>query len=236
MSDILLVHGSCHGAWAWRDLVPELEALGHDPRAIDLPGAGADQTSLETITLDSYVDAICDALGSETVLVGHSMAGFPITAAAQRVPDRIKRLIYLCAYMPAPGKSLVDMRREAPHQPLLHAIERSADGLSFRTLPDQAAGVFYNDCSADQVAYAVPRLRPQPIAPQATPLADMDRATSLPRSYIRCTRDNTIPPEHQALMVADWRRADVHDLNSGHSPFLSAPARLAALIDRLITG
>ncbi|MDA7428390.1 alpha/beta fold hydrolase [Primorskyibacter aestuariivivens] len=236
MSDILLVHGSCHGAWAWAALIPELKALGHSARAIDLPGAGEDQTPLETIALDSYVDAICDALGPETVLVGHSMAGFPITATAQRMPDRIKRLIYLCAYMPAPGKSLVDMRREAPRQPLLHAIERSADGLSFSALPEHAAGVFYNDCTEDQVAYALPRLRPQPISPQATALEDMSRATALPRSYIRCTRDNTIPPEHQAMMVAEWPRADVHELDTGHSPFLSAPATLAALIDRLIAG
>lgn len=234
MSDILLIHGSCHGAWAWKAVIAELAALGHNARAIDLPGAGEDDTPVAEVTLDGYVDAICGALGPDTVLVGHSMAGYPITAAAQRAPEQINRLIYLCAYVPAPGKSLVEMRRAAPRQPLLHAIERSKDGLSFRALPEHAAGVFYNDCTPEQVAHALPRLRPQPIAPQATALTAMDRAIALPRSYILCTRDNTIPPEHQATMVADWPRADVHDLDTGHSPFLSAPKRLAQLMDQII--
>jgi len=93
MSDILLVHGSCHGAWCWRDLIPALQELGHSPRAIDLPSHGDDTTPVNAVTLDSYAEAICDALGPRTLLLGHSAAGFAITAAAERRPERIARLI-----------------------------------------------------------------------------------------------------------------------------------------------
>ena len=52
MANILLVHGSCHGAWCWRDVIGPLEDMGHSVRAVDLPGAGADETDLATVTLD----------------------------------------------------------------------------------------------------------------------------------------------------------------------------------------
>ena len=72
MSDILLVHGSCHGAWCWRDLIPALQELGHSPRAIDLPSHGDDTTPVNAVTLDSYADAVLAASTPDTVVVGHS--------------------------------------------------------------------------------------------------------------------------------------------------------------------
>ncbi len=92
MSDILLVHGSCHGAWCWRDLAPELAALGHSVSALDLPGMGADRTPLSKVTLDSYAKAIVDALSAPTVLIGHSAGGYAITAAASLAPEKVAHL------------------------------------------------------------------------------------------------------------------------------------------------
>ena len=233
MSDILLIHGSCHGAWCWCDLIPALAARGHDARAIDLPGAGDDPTPLADVTLDSYAEAIVAALGPRTVLLGHSAAGYAIAAAAERAPERIARLVYLCAYVPQDARSMLDLRRDAPRQPLSGGLIKSDDGLSYSARPEAAAASFYQDCSPELQRFALARLCPQPIAPQAA--APVIKATSqdLPRSYILCDDDQTIPPEHQAAMVADWPPEDVHRFASGHSPFLSAPDRLAALIDRL---
>jgi len=87
MSEIVLVHGSGHGAWCWRDVVPVLEALGHDRRAIDLPSHGDDPTPLEQVTLERYADAVLAAITGRAVVVGHSMAGFPISLAAEIAPD-----------------------------------------------------------------------------------------------------------------------------------------------------
>lgn len=63
MAEFLLIHGSCHGAWCWRDVIPELEALGHTARAIDLPSHGDDRTPIADVTLDLYRDAILEAIG-----------------------------------------------------------------------------------------------------------------------------------------------------------------------------
>lgn len=235
-SRFLLVHGSAHGAWCWRDLLPALAAFGHRAQAIDLPGHGGDATPPQEVTLDSYAETIaaaCRTAGVPVVLVGHSMAGYPITAAAERAPDRIAKLVYLCAYTPWPGHSLAQMRMAAPRQPLLEAVEPAADGLSFSIRDDMAREVFYHDCPEETVDYARARLCAQPVAPQSVPITLTERSQSLPRHYIRCTRDRAIPPEFQETMSADWPAGRVHSIDSDHSPFFSQPRRLARILDHI---
>ena len=235
MSDILLVHGSCHGAWCWRDLLPELRALGHAPRAIDLPGHGDDLTPVNDVTLDSYADAVLAASTPQTVVVGHSMGGFAISAAAQKNPAAMARLIYLCAYVPAPGMTLADMRKQAPSQPLMPAVRMADDGKSFTLDPTMTEALFYNDCPPGAAEFAIPRLCAQAIAPTTVALPDTRRAESLPRSYIRCMDDRTIPPAYQVTMTQDWPDKDVYEMATGHSPFLTDPARLARIIKTILS-
>src|SRR5690606_34358860 len=82
VAHILLVHGSCHGAWCWDRVVPALARHGHAARAIDLPAHGDDRTPAGDATLDLYAGRILAAIDAPTVLVGHSAAGYPITLAA----------------------------------------------------------------------------------------------------------------------------------------------------------
>ena len=88
----LLVHGSCHGAWCWRDVVPALEALGHEAVAIDLPSHGDDPTHYSEVTADMNRDAVLAACSGREIVVGHSMAGYPIAAAAEADPAAMARL------------------------------------------------------------------------------------------------------------------------------------------------
>jgi len=222
MAPLLLVHGSCHGAWCWRDTLPHLDGA----TAIDLPGHGQDRTPIGQISLDLYVEAILDAIAQPTVLVGHSMAGYPITAAALRAPEKIARLVYVCAYVPQAGLSLVDMRRAGPHQPLLDAIETSADRQSFTFRPDKVAEKLYHDCSPETVVFAQAHLGPQAIRPQSTPIAMVD--VGLPKRYVICEEDRAIPPEYQTTMSQGW--TDIRRLPSSHSPFFSQPQALATAI------
>ena len=225
---IVLVHGSCHGAWCWRDVLPLLTAAGHDAVAIDLPSHGDDPTPPDRVTLDLYADAILAAAGDRAMVVGHSMAGFPISAAAERAPDRVARLVYVCAYAPVSGKSLAQMRREGPRQPLRDAIV--VDGGTFTFDPAKIRDRLYHDCPEEAVAFAAPRLCPQPILPQETVLSLGANYAGVPRRYVICEEDRAIPPEYQATMCADWPEGTVARLPSSHSPFFSMPARLADLI------
>lgn len=233
MSDILLVHGAAHGAWCWHRVLPALAALGHRARAIDLPGNGDDRTPAEEVTLDLYARAILAATNGPTLLVGHSMGGFPITAAAQAAPDRIAALVYLCAYLPRPGVTLAEMRKAGPSQPLAGAFRIDATRTTFTFDPDLSPALFYHDCPPEDVALARARLCPQPIRPQETPIPDTSRAESRPRFYIRCTEDRAIPPVYQATMAATLPPDHIRALPTSHSPFFAAPEALARMIDEI---
>ncbi len=233
MARFLLIHGAAHGAWCWRDVIPALQALGHTAQAIDLPSHGADATPLAQVTLDAYADAVLAALDSPAIVVGHSMGGFPISLAAERAPERFQRLVYLCAYTPWPGLGLAQMRKLVDEQPLMRAIRRRADGISFDFDPDLAREVFYHDCSDAVVAYALDHLCPQAFAPNETPV-DLGAAyASVPRAYVVCAQDGAIPPELQRKMAARFAPGDVYEMDSSHSPFLSQPQALADLLSRI---
>lgn len=84
----LLIHGANHGGWAWKKVVPLLQAQGHRVQAIDLPGHGDDKTPPEKITLEDYVQKVVDAAYAQpgqVILVGHSAGGVTIAGAAERL-------------------------------------------------------------------------------------------------------------------------------------------------------
>jgi len=231
VASILLVHGSCHGAWCWRDVIPELQAFGHLVQAIDLPGHGADPTPRASVTLDDYARAIVAAITGPTLVVGHSMAGYAITAAAEYDPRNIAALVYLCAYRPRSVLSLADMRRAGPSQPLLPAIRR--EGACFSFDPDLAGELFYHDCPSGTLDFARTHLTPQPVLPQETPLELSARSAALPQFYIRCTEDRAIPPEYQLSMAEGLPKGHLSHLATSHSPFFAAPRALSERLDQI---
>ncbi|TCP62323.1 pimeloyl-ACP methyl ester carboxylesterase [Rhodovulum bhavnagarense] len=231
ITEFLLIHGSNHGAWCWRDVLPPLAAAGHAARAIDLPGAGLDGTPLDAVTLDSYRDAVLGALHGRTILVGHSLGGVTITAAAAAAPEKVAALVYLCAWAPRPGDSARDLRARYGCEALMGAMRRSPDRLTTSFADETLEELFYHDCPPGTADYARDHLSAQPIAPGMAPaLAVPD---SVPRHYIRCTGDRIIPPEAQADMTRDWPADHVHDLATGHSPFFADPVGLAELLTRI---
>ncbi|MFV1592583.1 alpha/beta fold hydrolase [Phaeobacter sp. JH20_36] len=237
MTDLLLVHGSCHGSWCWRDVLPQLEARGINARTIDLPGPriggnarGCDPVA---VTLEETVAAVRDAARSETIVVGHSWAGYPMSAAADIGPP-LRGLIYLCAYVPRNGLSMIDMRKRGPSQPLIGKVMKTADGQSYCFDPEAAPDLLYHDCPRSVVDYALSRLAPQPIRPQDTPVKLGPQWAATPKAYIRCTRDRVIPPEYQAEMVADWPTDRIKNLDTSHSPFFAAPDQLATVMATIV--
>src|SRR5215831_11581478 len=114
MARLVLVHGAFGGAWTWDPVVGPLEALGHTVETLDLPGGGEDQTPIEEITLDTCADRVCSVLAGRpepAVLVGYSMGGVIVTQAASNMPERVASLIFVAAFMPSNGQSLVDLTR-----------------------------------------------------------------------------------------------------------------------------
>jgi pimeloyl-ACP methyl ester carboxylesterase len=103
MTPFILVHGAWHGAWCWERVVPLLAVRGFTARAIDLPGHGDDPTPPGRVSWEDYLERMGEALAAvagPAILVGHSLGGGVITGAADRWPEKIRALVYLCALLP----------------------------------------------------------------------------------------------------------------------------------------
>jgi pimeloyl-ACP methyl ester carboxylesterase len=238
MARFLLVHGAFHGAWCWEPFVAELAGRGHAAVTLDLPGAGDDATPVGEVTLDAYARRICDALAGEpepVVLVGHSMGGMAITQAAARCPEQIARLVYVAAFLPADGQSLVDLAKLPEGAGDMVQENMVVEGEPpVATMPAAAAReAFYGLCPPEQAAWATERLRPQPLAPFVTPAQLGGGASTTPRAYVIATQDRAIPTALQRRLVAEHPDVDAVELEADHSPFLSCPAELADALERL---
>ena len=233
MADLLLIHGASHGAWCWTKIVPRLEALGHDARAIDLPAAGVDPTPPETVTMRDYVRACVGALGEDTIVVGHSLGGLTITLAAASAPQRVRSLVYLAAFVPPPGQRFAELRADAISAGLREAASVDRNRRVSTPLRDRAPAVYYHDCHPGDVDFALSRLTPQPLS-ILTEALDFD-PPAIPRHYIACTDDRAVRPDYQRAISAGWPAGTVHEISAGHSPFFSDPDRLVQILDRIAT-
>jgi pimeloyl-ACP methyl ester carboxylesterase len=238
MARFVLVHGAYGGAWCWEPVIPRLEAAGHTVEAFDLPGAGDDETSPTEITLDACVERACavlDARPEPAVLVGHSMGGIVITQTAARRPEKIALLVYVCAFLPGDGQSLLDLTRlpEGADDQIQANLVIEGDPPMATLSPEATRNAVYNCTDGDQAEWAVARRRPQAVAVFATPV-DLGDAQLPPRAYVMCTRDNSIPPALQRRMVRERPCADVVELDTDHAPYLSRTAELTAALERFV--
>jgi len=234
MAPILLIHGAWHGAWCWDRLIPVLTARGRKAVAIDLPGGGDDQTPLAEVTLDLYAQRVVEALEAldePAILVGHSMGGLSITEAAERAPERVAKLVYLCAFIPRDGETLLSLAGESDPADVAMETIFSDDGLSITVADETIKPAFYADCSDQDVAFAKARLRPLAMKPGTTQVhVTTERFGRVPRVYIECTEDRAIPIARQRAMAAASAPIEVHTLTTSHSPFFSAPEALADIL------
>ncbi|MGH9244022.1 MAG: alpha/beta fold hydrolase [Acidimicrobiales bacterium] len=232
MSHFVLVHGSWHGSWVWDRVAPLLAEDGHRVVAPDLPGRGDDPRPPSSITLDDHVARVLESVDeapSPAILVGHSFGGFVISHVAEAVPERVGLLVYLAAFLLRRGESVFSVATSVP--PVVPHLEvREQEGL-VAILPHAAREVFYNDCSAEDAASSAARLVPEALAPRRTPASVTEaRFGRIPRVYVETTRDRGLQPVLQKRMHAGSPCREVASLWSGHSPFLSMPERLAALL------
>ncbi|MDJ1432030.1 alpha/beta fold hydrolase [Halostagnicola sp. A-GB9-2] len=236
MSTFVLVHGAWHGAWAWYKVVPKLEEAGHDVVTIDLPAHGTDTTPVEEVTLESHVERVGDVLEAQddpSILVGHSMAGVIITQTAEYYADEIDTLVYLTAFLPEHGNSLVDYSKSDEESVVTQNLVVDEDAGEAR-VPDSATReAFYGDCSEPDVELAQSLLRPEPLAGMVTPVETTpDEFGSVPRVYLRCDQDRAITPGAQREMLEALPCDEVHTLEASHSPFFSAPE---TVVEKLLT-
>ncbi len=230
MSTYVLIHGAWHGGWCWDKVVPLLEKDGHKVEAPDLPGHGNDKTPIPEISLQAYANRVCEILDGQSepvILVGHSMGGVVITQAAEYRPDKIKKLVYLTAFLLQNGEFLLQYG-EPDKDALVLPNLIMAEDQSYATVKEDALKeAFYGDCSDEDVMRAKSLLVPQAAAPLATPVnTTPDNFGRVPRIYISCNRDRAISPSIQEKMLNNLPCEKVMKMDTSHSPFFSAHEEL----------
>lgn len=241
MARIVLVHGAFGRAACWDRVVPGLSAAGHSVEAIDLPGQGDDATPVEEITLDRYAQRVCDVLseGPPAVLVGHSMGGMVITQAAARCPGQVIRLVYVTAFLPSDGQSLIDITRLPEGAGDSVQANLVADGdPPVATFPPDAVREALAHCADDEAAAWAASIRgQQPVVPFTNPVAldgpGADTFAALPRAYVMCLQDRAIKPALQRRMLQAAGCDPVIEIDTDHSVWASRPDELAAALNRL---
>ena len=170
MARFVLVHGGFSGAWIWLPLIDSLKAAGHLVEAFDLPGMGDDHTSASEVSLDSYAGRVCEVLAANSepaIVVGHSMGGIVATQGAARCPERVAALVYVAAFLPRGGQSLLDLTKLPEgdgEQVLANVVVEGEPPVAI--MPAAASRhALYGSCTEDVAAWAIARQCPQPVSP-----------------------------------------------------------------------
>lgn len=233
----VFVPGSFHAAWCWFKMQPLLSKNGNTSVAIDLPAHGRDTTPVSQITLNRYVDAVCNVINTyeePVVLIGHSRAGIVISQVAEQMPGKIDQLVYLCAFLIPNGEFMATTALSDQASLMVsNLIFNEAEGWHFpKEMIIQEA--FYNDCTEEDIALCTSLLTREPNAPVGTPLQlSAARYGKVKKTYIHTTSDNTLSFALQKDMVKREPVDQTFELNAGHSPFLSQPKTLADLLLKL---
>lgn len=224
MACFILVPGAWHGAWCWEHLAPLLEAAGHQVTALDLDDTpyGANPLPLWA----RQIAALAEAAPEPVILVGHSRGGLVIGEAAELVPGKIRKLVYLSGFLLPAGESMESAmaRPEAGGAP---NYLRAARGRMLALAAESVIPRFYFLAAPHLAADAASRVHPEPMGTFSAPsTVTAARFGQLPRAYIECTEDQVVPIALQRAMQAELPCQTVISLRADHSPFLSMPKAL----------
>jgi pimeloyl-ACP methyl ester carboxylesterase len=234
MAVFVVAHGAWSAGWAWKKMRPLLREAGHEILTPTYTGLG-ERVHLATpsVDLSTHIQDIVDVLTFEdlrdVVLIGHSYGGMVATGVADRARDRIAQLVYLDAFAPKDGESVMDLQPEAVVQRFRDAA-RANDG--WRIPPNPMPP----DTPEADAAWAAPRRMPQPLKCFEEKL-HLNGNLTLPRSYIYCKRSGPGDVFRQfaerAQREPGWR---CFDIDSSHNPHITAPEALLALLQTIVGG
>ncbi|WP_406319019.1 alpha/beta hydrolase [Streptosporangium sp. NBC_01639] len=220
--DILLIAGLWLDGSAWDDVVPALEALGHRPVPIALPGQGDGSASATLDDQAAAVLAAVDSASGKPMLVGHSAACTLAWLAADACPERVAKVAFIGGFPAADGQPYAD-------------FFELKDGV----MPFPGWGPFEGPDSADLGAEAR-----RDFASAAIPVP-----AGVTKGVVRLTDERrfdvpvlVVCPEFTPAQAQEWiaagdvpelaraKHLDLVDIDSGHWPMITEPAELARLL------
>jgi pimeloyl-ACP methyl ester carboxylesterase len=187
MQTFVLVHCGWVGGWAWRNVVERLQAQGHRASAVTLTGLGERAHLLaDEVGLSTHVEDVLGHIEMEDLhnvdLVGWSYSGMVVAGVLARIPERIRSVSWLDAFVPGDGQSLADLSLGPT---ALQAREHEAARRPFPIRDLEYFGV----SDPEVLAFCRPRLRPQPWRAMVEPVhALRELPEHVAWRYVLCTQ------------------------------------------------
>jgi pimeloyl-ACP methyl ester carboxylesterase len=238
----VLVHGAWQAPYVWDAVKAKLINEGNNVTVVELPGHGSDNTVPSTLTLNTYRDKVLDAMSKingKVILVGHSLGGMIISAVAEQNPSKIEELVYLAAYLPSSGQSLLALAGTDAGSALGDSVNKvpiltqNANG-TLDVLHDQIVNIFIQDGSAQIQNLVLQNYRPEPAIPFTNPVTlTAANFGSVEKVYIKTLQDHVVSPGLQNRMIASGNVKTVYQLNTSHSAFLAKPDSVAILLTKI---
>jgi pimeloyl-ACP methyl ester carboxylesterase len=228
----VLLHGAYHGGWCWARVAARLGARGHRVFTPTQTGLGERRHLLSpAVTLETFAADLVNMLVSEelddVVLVGHSFGGAPITAAADRVPERIRHLVYLDSTILENGQAPFDLLPPDVVAHRTHLAQESSGGLSMPPPPPEAFGV----PAGPDAEWLARHLTPHPFATFTDRLRLANPpGNGLPRTYICCTDPIYAPLEAARRRVKSQPGWNWREIATGHDAMVTMPDALAQML------
>ncbi|KAL3264231.1 hypothetical protein ABHI18_000975 [Aspergillus niger] len=246
---IVLIHGAWHTPANYTLLITSLQSLGFTVHCPHLPSCTNTRPPPATYADDvSVVRSLVTSLveeGERILMLMHSYGGaigtdaiqdldLP-TRAANNLPGGIIHLLYLCAYIQQPGRSIWDVVTEAGMTAFWpQFIENADDGSTFPVDPVQ---LFLGDCDEAQVAEAVKHLVRSPLSAFQTPAVG-DAWRRAPVTYVSTTKDYSVPRVYQDLMLnrvkAEGVDVRVVEVDTAHSVFVSRLGDVVRIVEEAV--
>jgi pimeloyl-ACP methyl ester carboxylesterase len=221
----VLVPGAWLGAWAWRRVVPLLERGGNAAYPLTLTGMGdrvhlaSTQVGIETAIQD-VVNAITYEGLEDVVLVGHSFAGKVVAAVADRVPERVKVVLYLDAFRPEKGVRTP----QGGFNP--NEFGSLKPGEWAIPLTGKVLDNIGKDVNGRDRKWLLSKATPWPLKHSSEPVTLSEKFDSAKSAYIFCTGGGDPVDE---ILKGKWGKLDgpYKVIESGHWPMFTKPAELA---------
>lgn len=226
MANFVLVAGARLGSWAWDDVVLHLGAAEHGVHPLTLSGLAERQNvpAGQQTHVQDIVDEVERHDLRDVVLVGHSYSGIPIGQAAGRIGDRLARMVFLDASVPADGESFVSAWPDGGV--MMRAL--IAENRGFWPVAP-AAHFEGHGLTDEQIARIVGGATPHPGATLTEPAVLVRPLGDLPATYIKCTLGDPEPSDDVAKLLTSehWR---LIEMDTGHWPMFSQPRALARIL------
>ena len=230
----LLIHGAWHGGWVWNEISEILRYQRYSVSTPTLTGLGEKKHLLSSkITIETFIEDVVNHIIFENlnniILVGHSFAGSVISGVADRLKDRIQKLIYFDAMILIDGQKPFDITPKETVEQRIELAKKIGNNISIPAPSADAFGVF----DIKKSLLLEEKLTPHPLSAfQSKLVLKNEVGNGIPLSYIFCTKPvyKSLESSREVVRKMKW---PIFELNAGHDAMLTHPKETLNLLMKI---